>query len=283
MTNKFPKYDLNQKQIQGLANIIIHEQGTVAGIYAEASLMANLTDIKGDSQATVDNLIKKATSGWFAYGKARYNAGTNNKTAIKAIIDVLVKGKRTLPRYINQHDCLSDLIMVELNKKPVSIKDKSNYIAHKTILHNRYDSSYTFYSFPGGSKTGVDPFGYTSKSMRNKWGEFCYTLEQAQDDKYGYVKENYKGTYPVLPDSSFGIKRKYYKLGDGIITLRKYTTQIKRVQELLKWAGFLKGPADGFYGVETRTAVKRCQKYFKLDVNGCFGQKCLKNLKTLKR
>ena len=281
--NKFPKYELNNKQIQGLANIIIHQQGTVAGIYAQASLMANLTDIKGDQYATVDNLIKKATSGWFAYGRSRYNAGTNNKTAIKAIIDVIVKGKRTLPRYINEHDCLSDLTKVTKDGSSVDKKNKDNYIKHKTVLHNKYGSTYTFYSFPGGSKTGVDPFGYTSKPMREKWGEFCYTLQQSQDDNFGKEKKNYTGIYPVLPDSSFKVKRKYYKFGDGLVTLRKYTTQIKRVQQVLKWGGFYKGPIDGIYGLETSAAVKKCQKYFNLDINGCFGQKCLKQLKTFKR
>ena len=48
MTTKFPTYKLNEKQIKGLANIVAHEQGTMAGMLAEASLMANLTDIKGD-------------------------------------------------------------------------------------------------------------------------------------------------------------------------------------------------------------------------------------------
>ena len=245
--------------------------------------MANLTDICGDDKATVDNLIKKATSGWFAHGKERYDAGTNNKVAIKAVSDVLIKGKRTLPRYINEHDCLSDLTKVINGKVLCSIKNRDNYIAHKTVIYNKYGSIYTFYDFPGGKNTGVDPFGYTSNTMRKKWGEFCYTLKESQDDDYGKVKENYKGIYPILPDSSFGIKRNYYKLGDGIFTLRKYPTQIKRVQEVLKWGGFYKGPVDGIYGLETAAAVKKCQKQFKLDINGCFGEKCLKKLKALKK
>ena len=117
MTTKFPTYKLNEKQIKGLANIVAHEQGTMAGMLAEASLMANLTDINGDEYATVPNLIKKATGGWFAYGQKRYDQGTTNEKAIRAVKAVLVYGKRTLPRYINEHDCISDIVKVTNNAK----------------------------------------------------------------------------------------------------------------------------------------------------------------------
>ena len=164
---RFPKYSLTQKQIRGLANIVLHENSsTTEAMYAEASLMANLTDIYGNDHATVDRLIKTATGGWFAHGKDRYNAGTTNKAAIKAVTDVIVKGKRTLPRYINEHDCLPDIEWVKNNGKKFSVNARSKYQMHKTVIYNRYCSEYTFYSFPGGVKTGVDPFGYTSDSMR---------------------------------------------------------------------------------------------------------------------
>ena len=48
--SKFPTYKLTDKQIRGIANIVLHEQGTVAGQYAEASQIANLCELryKGD-------------------------------------------------------------------------------------------------------------------------------------------------------------------------------------------------------------------------------------------
>lgn len=278
----FPKYNLTEKQIKGLANIVAHEQGTLAGMFAEASLMANLTDIKGDEFATVANLIKKATGGWFAYGQKRYNEGTTNKNAIQAVKAVLVKGKRTLPRYVNEHDCISDITKITLNGKALVRTNRKNYRQHNTVIYNRYDSKYIFYDFPGGADTGVDPFGYTSESMRKKWGEECYTLEQAMDESY-HGGEHYKGTYPALPDSSWGVNRKYFKIGDGIVTLKKYPEQIKRVQRLLKWAGFYTGDVDGKYWIATAGAVRKCQKHFDLEVNGCFGSKCLNKLKKYKK
>ena len=35
--SKFPTYKLTDELIRGIANIVLHEQGTVAGQYAEAS------------------------------------------------------------------------------------------------------------------------------------------------------------------------------------------------------------------------------------------------------
>ena len=279
---KFPKYNLTEKQIRGLANIVAHEQGSVAGMHAEASLMANLTDINGDQDATVERLIRTATGGWFAYGQKRYDEGTTNERAIKAVNDVLICGKRTLPRYINEHDCLSDIVIVTNNGKEISKLDRGKYKKHKTQIRNRYGGTYTFYEFPGGIDTGVDPFGYTSASKRMKWGEDCYTLAQSVDELFDGGK-GYTGTFPVIPDESFGVKRKYYKIGDGIVTLRKYKTQIKRVQKVLKWAGFYTGETDGKYWRATTAAVRKCQACFDLDINGCFGAQCLEKLKKMKK
>lgn len=175
----FPKYKLTEKQIRGIANIVLHEQGTIAGWFAEASQIANRTDIKGDSYATPANAVKTVTSGWYAKGKTRYAAGTNNSTVIEIVKRVFCEGYRTLPRYIDEHDCMSDISSVKNGSTSVK-SDKSKWKSHETIVKNKMGSTYTFYSFPGGYKTGVDPFGYTSKANRTKWGDFCHTLAEAR-------------------------------------------------------------------------------------------------------
>ena len=172
-TGKFPKYNLNNSQLKGIANILQHEQPGYEGMQAEASLMANLTDISGDDKATVDNLVAKATGGWFAKGKSRFNnPGSPNETAMDAARKVLMEGKRTVPRYVNEHDCFSDLTNVTTGGKAINKTDRSAYKPHDTKISNKYGASGIFHSFPNSKS---DPFYYTSEANRQKWGDDCYT------------------------------------------------------------------------------------------------------------
>ena len=176
----FPKYALNEQQIKGIANILQHEQPGIEGRMAEASLMANLVDKTGDDKATVDNLIKKATGGWFAKGKTRFNnPGNPEQISIDAARTVLVEGKRTLPRYVDEHDCFSDLTSVSNNGKSFKASDRSQYKPFVTKIKNRYGASGTFHSFPNSKS---DPFYYTSEDLRKKWGDDCYSPTGASGD-----------------------------------------------------------------------------------------------------
>lgn len=277
---RFPKYKLTEKQIRGIANIVAHEQGSLAGRYAEASQIANRTDIRGDRYATGDNAVKTVTSGWYAKGRARYNAGTSNKQCIEIVKKVFCDGFRTLPRYIDEHDCMSDIATVKNGKSNVKWS-KAKWKRHETIIHNKMSSTYIFYDFPGGYRSGVDPFGYTNKKMREKWGDFCYTVSEAVNGKR--EPSFYGGVWPVLPDESFGVKRQYYKYGDGNKTLKKYPTQIKRVQEVLAWAGYYNGEIDGIFGKLTKEAVNKFRSSYAMDENGRFDQACIEVLRTLKK
>ena len=213
----FPKYNLNDKQIKGIANILQHEQPGVEGRHAEASLMANLVDIKGDSYATVDNLIKKATGGWFAKGKERFNnPGNPEQISIDAAKSVLVEGKRTLPRYVNEHDCFSDLTSVSNNGNSFKASDRSQYKQFVTKIKNRYGSSGTFHSFPNSKS---DPFYYTSEEYRKKWGEDCYSVNAGSGD----AGKGDGNTYLVNPN---GYKHMtgHAGMGDGKATYTKSVT-----------------------------------------------------------
>ena len=171
-TGNFPKYNLNDSQIKGIANILQNEQPGPEGMQAEASLMANLTDMKGDSYATVDNLVKTATGGWFAKGKSRFNnPGSPSQTAIDAVNSVLINGRRTIPRYVNEHDCFSDIEYATNNGSKINVKDRSSYKQFETKIKNVYGATGTFHSFPNSKS---DPFYYTSEENRSKWGENCY-------------------------------------------------------------------------------------------------------------
>lgn len=167
----FPTYKLTDKQLKGVANIVQHEQGGKAGRLAEASLIANRTDISGANK-TPEDIVKTVTSGWFAHGKDRfYNPGNPEQSAIDAVRSVIIEGKRTLPRYVDEHDCFSDIGSVTNNGSSIGIKDRSAYKQHVSTVKNHMGSTYTFYSFPDSTS---DPFGYTSKDKRKKWGDVHY-------------------------------------------------------------------------------------------------------------
>ena len=172
---KFPTYKLSDRQIKGVANIVGHEQSGKAGRLAEASLIVNKTDISGKKKKPAD-IVKTVTSGWFANGSSRYNnPGNPGKTAINAVKEVIVNGKRTLPRYVDEHDCFSDIGSVTTSGKSVSKTNRKAYKSHKTTVKNHMGSTYTFYSFPDKAS---DPFGYTSKANRKKWGDAHYEGDQ---------------------------------------------------------------------------------------------------------
>ena len=263
----FPKYDLNEKQIKGIANIVLHEQGTVAGYYAEASQIANRTDIKGNEYATGKRAVDTVTSRWYAKGELRYLAGTSDEKVIRIVKNVFCKGMRTLPRYIDEHDCMSDIKSVHNGTRSVK-SDKSKWVRHQSVIRNRRDSTYIFYDFPGGYKTGVDPFGYIKKSNREKYGDFCIPYDRVED----ILKK--KTLYDIVKVAKFP-ERGYFKKGD------KYKS-LEDIQIGLGLIGYYKGAVDGIYGDKTKDAVKKLQMMFDLDVNGCFGNKCLEASKSIK-
>ena len=176
----FKKYALSNEQLAQLTYVAYREQGTDAGAAAEASLMANLYEQDrgrpygevGDANGLVNYVLN---GGWFAAastGSSDYDS--NHMNIVK---QVLVNGKRTLPVYVDEHDCLSDLSSVS----NTSISNRSGYIKDVTIINNVYGATYTFYEFPGGEASGTDPFGYTSKYG----SDFCYKFDDIEDNTGG--------------------------------------------------------------------------------------------------
>jgi len=173
----FQKFSLSDGQVTSLAALASQEQGTPKGAAAEASLMANLFELKGSTYGTgADGLINYVRNGgWFAKAD-HYMQNPNNvdQTTIDAVRKVLVEGKRTLPAYVDEHDCFSDIVSATNNGAAINVSDRSAYQKNVTAVHNIYKSDYTFYSFPD---TASDPFGYTSEDNRTKLGDDCYSFD----------------------------------------------------------------------------------------------------------
>ena len=157
--SEFKKYDLTETQLKKLARLCVQEQGSVAGVKAEASLMANLLETSdsrkkkyGTDGTGLFNWVRNG--GWFYRAAYFMDNGSIGSKYIEAVRDVLVSGNRTLPQYVDEHDCFADIKSISTG----SIRNRSDYIKGETIIKNKMGSTYTFYCFPA---SGSDPFGYT--------------------------------------------------------------------------------------------------------------------------
>ena len=117
----------------------------------EASQMANLNEVTFKRSNTGDDLYNTLhNSGW--YNQASWTRGMTDISK-QAVQDVLVNGKRTLPRYVTEHDMFPGDI-----ENP---KERSEYKKGDPV-RNKMGSSYKFYDFFGKNKDG-DISGYFDK------------------------------------------------------------------------------------------------------------------------
>lgn len=163
-------YKLSDAQLEYLASVAQGEQFSSAGAAAEVSLMANRFELYGSSYGTgadgLYNYVKN--SGWWS---SNSNRGKPNQVIIDTTKSVLMLGQRTLPLYVDEHDCIYcgenygyDIVSAVNNGKTIDRTDRSQYKKDVTVLTNRYGAVYTFYTFPS---EGSDPFGYTAEA-KNK-------------------------------------------------------------------------------------------------------------------
>lgn len=163
----YPKYDLDNSQKDLAAGIIAGETGGSDPVAAaqEASQMANLNEVQYGRQATGADLRRTLTGGWYA-STSMDNAPTD--VTRKAVEDVLVNGKRTLPRYVTEHDMFPLDAAIDGHWGNGKSEDRSQYKQHITKIKQnpgRFSgggATYTFWDFFGQNKDG-DVSGYYDK------------------------------------------------------------------------------------------------------------------------
>ena len=160
----YKKYNLTESQLKKIARLCQQEQGTVTGAKAEASLMANQLETSKTRQnkygTGADGLYNWVRNGgWYSRAAYWMDNGELASSVLEGVRDVLVNGNRTLPQYVDEHDCLSDIKSISTG----NVRDKSAYIKGKTIVKNSYGSTWTFYCFPDNYS---DPFGYTAEAYK---------------------------------------------------------------------------------------------------------------------
>lgn len=158
----FKKYELSEDKLIKITKLCVQEQGTISGIKAEASLAANILETNTYYAKRFGNDIYSFMrySGWFSNASYYMDNGEATKEQVDAIKDVLVFANRTLPQYVDEHDCFSDIVSTSNYGKPFNKRDRSKYIKDVTVITNKYGSIYTFYCFPD---VKADPFGYIHK------------------------------------------------------------------------------------------------------------------------
>ncbi len=177
------KYNLSDDELRGLCGVARAEQGSIKGAKAEASLMANLYELLSSNSRYYHNGIYNyvRNSGWFANAARHMEMGCSNEY-LSAVRDVLINGNRTLPFYINEHDCFNCIAshacgsvskgdICKINTDGVDyttmneITNRSNYVRNNTKVYTYYYGGgyWTFYSFP---EKNSDPFGYTDSAKK---------------------------------------------------------------------------------------------------------------------
>lgn len=163
------KYNLSDAQISGLIAVVKHENGgSLEAMQTEATQMANLYEYKKKGTAyTADSFVDYIVNGgWYAAGKY-YSTSNRDYTQAEfnAMKDIWVNGKRIMPPQVVEHDCIRcgatyDIISATNDGVSINVDDRDKYISGKTVLHNRYGSTYVFYKFATNSTREGDPFGY---------------------------------------------------------------------------------------------------------------------------
>lgn len=217
---EFEKYNLTEDELKALATVALQEQGSGNGVgnAAELSLMVNLYEReKNNGYTSVYDYVKR--SGWFANASSYMDSfcTSNGNGSVASNPEVLeyariifVQGKRTLPGYVDEHDCTSDIAYVTNDGAGIDKNSPSQYVQFKSIIHQGSSvgsGQWTYYCHPSPQS---DPFGYTSEERRAQIGELYYEFgtwkeingkgnsnsssSDKKDDEKNNSKENEKNT-----------------------------------------------------------------------------------------
>lgn len=144
------KYNLSDEDLAYLAHVAVREQGSVGGAKMELSLMANLYEKNKNKYSSVVDYVKN--SHWFA-SRSLSNYSYPGDEYFNAAKEVLNEGHLYVPSNVIEHDYMGDISSISTG----SVKNRSDYIPGKTVIHNTMGATYTFIGF---APNNGDPFGY---------------------------------------------------------------------------------------------------------------------------
>lgn len=232
-TYQFKKYNLTQDKLTKIARLCVQEQGSIKGAMAEASLAANILETQSHYSKYGNDIYSfMRNSGWFANAAKFMDSGSATKDHINGVREVLVEGKRTLPLFVDEHDCLSDITHVDNSGLQVNKYDKNSYVQDTTTIRNRFGATYKFWCFPD---TQSDPFGYTNEALRQQWNQYL--------------------TSEIQPGQSYGsvLSIDHTKLKPFIITVDRDTRRRINYTDLISNHGVIGVMIEGGYGTDYET------------------------------
>lgn len=171
-------YNYSDEEIKRLVAAAKSENGcNVEAVKDELSIMANLTEERG-YDSIIEYIQLPVPPGFFVSttGAAYRGSGHNSVSdeEFQAAVDVIRNGNRTMPKGINEHDCLGDLTGIDFDgtgsyesfsswgdcEGDAASIDTSRLKPDVSKIKNKYGSEYTYHALAGGCG---DPFGYTKE------------------------------------------------------------------------------------------------------------------------
>ena len=200
-------YALTESQIRDLANIAYREQGDgEAGVRACVSHMLNYYE-KYQTKKYSNPYDCTLKSGW--YGTYSFNQSYIGKTlapqsVINYVRDVIISGNRSIPSYVDEYDCLSDVKTAKNNGVSFNPKDRSQYKKDVTKVTNVYGSTWTFYCFPDGASGVTDAFGYISKPTNSTQKPVSSGTTTTTTNTSSIIEKAVKWALNIAADQSHG-------------------------------------------------------------------------------
>ena len=209
--SEFPKYELTDDEIRGLAAVCFSEQGNRKGAMMEASLIANRFEevwegkcyeaTGGEGLYTMVSIPDGKKGHWFACVEkyidsghlAQYTAdegqepGPVTDEMIEAVRLVFEDGYRVLPKDVIEHDAWGEIKAYNGDTQV----DREGCIQFETLIENDHDSKYIFYGWGDPNNPDRDPFGFMiggtgtnddiQEAIENIKNQPCFSYEEMGD------------------------------------------------------------------------------------------------------
>ncbi len=160
VTTKYKKYTLSNSELEGIANVLTHIDGSENDIKTYASLIANQFEKDKRGKSSIVEYVKSI--GLVSDASNLFNNSTGvSSAATQAVKEVLVEGKRTLPEYVDSAVRLQDVAKATLGNNEIIVSDPNAYAKDDSKVTTTNGATFTFYKFNSSNSV---IFGYQKKS-----------------------------------------------------------------------------------------------------------------------